>query len=63
MTEPLVSYRYKDSPDHPITARFIQYKKDPLPPWAVDVQDYFEDEPPPWWWVDLQDYFKEKPDD
>jgi|TARA_R110000851_G_scaffold66423_4_gene150255 hypothetical protein len=45
MTEPLVSYKHKNNTDcDTIAARFIQYKKDPLPHWAVDVQDYFEGE-------------------
>jgi hypothetical protein len=33
--EPQVSYAHQDNPSG---ARFKQYAKDPVPPWAVDVQ-------------------------
>lgn len=37
--EEMVSYAHKDGPAH---TRFTQFKKDPLPPWAVDVRPYVE---------------------
>lgn len=35
-TEPMVTYSHVNDPTG---VRFRQYKKDPLPPWAVDVRD------------------------
>jgi|TARA_B110000908_G_scaffold105552_1_gene124331 aspartyl/asparaginyl beta-hydroxylase (cupin superfamily) len=40
----MVSYAHKNNTDNTRGVRFAQYKEDPLPQWAVDVLDYFEDE-------------------
>lgn len=33
-----ISYAHQNDPKGP---RFCQFKQDPVPPWAVDIQDYF----------------------
>lgn len=35
--EPQVSYRHKNGD---VSTRFVQYAKDPVPAWAVDVQSH-----------------------
>ena len=37
-----VSYAHRDEPQG---VRFVQYKKDPIPVWAVDVQNHTEQDP------------------
>lgn len=41
-SEPMVHYAHESEPEG---VRFKQYAKDPLPPWAVDVQPYTQEAP------------------
>lgn len=40
----MISYRHKNALPGERDVRFIQYAKDEVPSWAIDIQPYVEDE-------------------